>query len=130
MKRLNTKIIVISVILIVVLAIFLVKWNQNYYDKSDFIEEFRSPDGEYTLSILFVPEDKNTAVPLASGTYMHSEAIVVLKNKEGKTLVKPTRLCHCKFSYLELNIEWLLDKKRVYFTKSDYIDLNKMTLVC
>lgn len=88
-----------------------------------FSKTIESPNKEYSLDIYVQKNFKHIGF---SSQNAYKDAKVVLKNNEGKTILKP----NCTFIIGDLNISWQLDEGKVYFTDKNFINIKNKDCFC
>ncbi|WP_346881327.1 hypothetical protein [uncultured Algibacter sp.] len=116
------KIILIS-ILILIVGVYL--WTIPRFKENG--EVYPSPDGKYVLKVY--AQTNFIRIGIGDGGFKH--AYVVLEDRNGNVLCKPTIFNSCKEAIIsEVWGNWEEEEDKVYFTKFSYIDLNTMKMHC
>ncbi|QCE40496.1 hypothetical protein [Psychroserpens sp. NJDZ02] len=97
-----------------------------YNPKGEFYTKHESPKGEYVLEVY--------QLKLSSSFRTHGDspnAYVILKNKEGKIISKPSIINKCNFILNDLSVEWFKhNENKVHYTNISYIDIDLGEMIC
>jgi hypothetical protein len=91
-------------------------------------ERYESPSGKYILIVY-----KASREPLHIGmtsSYWDRKCYVKLTNKEGDIVVRPFPIYSCTFSFGNLGVEWMENNNTIYFTKTEFIEIDKKRCYC
>ena len=128
LSRYEKKHIILTAILVLIIGCYLLRGPiyQAIY-KFEIFEERQSPCGEYTLVIYW-----QTRSPFLNIEEVFSlrYCYVVLKDKKGKVLAKPSPICSCILIRANLGTNWDYNSNVVYFSEFSYIDLSTYKIYC
>ncbi|GAA0872268.1 hypothetical protein GCM10009117_14150 [Gangjinia marincola] len=116
--------LIIGLIVIVALVVGIYLFTKKEYALK---ESFASPDAAYTID-LYV-EQGNPGSGSFTGDADFKKAYVILKNKNGEVLSKPSVLNSCRFTLGDFSLDWN-EEGKIYFTKFNYIDLSDHSMNC
>jgi hypothetical protein len=104
----------ILVVLLVIVGIYMFK--PSYHE----FKTINSPDNKYSLKIFVM--SKNYTLSMKSEAD-YKKAYVELIDNKGNSLNPTNPIFRKTFSIGDLNVEWLPEEKKVYYTKFDFLTL-------